>query len=129
LRSRRFNFSYDASCFITGDIKKLSHIWINLLSNAIEASSSNGIINLNVFTENKDVLVTIQDDGSGITEENIKNIFKADFTTKLNQEGIGMGLDFCKNYLESIDAKIEVISKPGDTTFTVRFSKYANSIK
>ncbi len=129
LRSRRFNFSYDASCFITGDIKKLSHIWINLLSNAIEASNSNGIINLNVFVENENVVVTVQDDGSGISEENLKNIYKADFTTKLNQEGIGMGLDFCKNYLESIDATIEVISKPGDTTFTVRFSTYANSIK
>jgi len=129
LRSRRFSFSYDAFCFINGDIKKLSHIWINLLSNAIEASTSNGVINLNVFIENEDVVVTIQDDGSGISEENLKNIYKADFTTKLNQEGIGMGLDFCKNYLESIDAKIEVISKPGDTTFTVRFSTYADSIK
>lgn len=129
MRSRRFSFSYNVSCFINGDIKKLSHIWINLLSNAIEASDSNGIINLNVFSENKDVVLTIQDNGTGITEENLKNIFKADFTTKLNQGGIGLGLDFCKNYLESIDATIEVNSKPCDTTFTVRFSKYANSIK
>ena len=129
LRSRRFNFSYDVSCFVLGDIKKLSHIWINLLSNAIEATNSNGTINLNVFLENKDVIISIQDDGSGISDENLVNIFNPNFTTKNVQAGIGVGLDFCKTYLEYINAKLDVVSKPGDTTFTVRISSYANSLK
>lgn len=129
LRSRKFSFSYDVSCFVLGDIQHMAHIWINLLSNAIEATDSMGTIKVKVIKEGNDVLVKVKDNGSGIPEENLNKIFMPYYTTKKNQAGTGIGLDICKKYLDSLKAKIEVVSKPGETVFTVRITEYAKGIR
>lgn len=129
LRSRKFSFSYDVSCFVLGDIQHMAHIWINLLSNAIEATDSMGSIKVKVIQEGNDILVKVKDNGSGISEENLNKIFMPYYTTKKIQAGTGIGLDICKKYLDSLKAKIEVVSKPGETMFTVRITEYAKGIR
>ena len=129
LRSRKFSFSYDVSCFVLGDIQHMAHIWINLLSNAIEATDSMGTIKVKVLKDGNDILVKVKDNGSGIPEENLTKIFMPYYTTKKNQAGTGIGLDICKKYLDSLKAKIEVVSKPGETVFTVRITEYAKGIR
>jgi signal transduction histidine kinase len=129
LRSRKFSFSYDVSCFVLGDIQHMAHIWINLLSNAVEATDSMGTIKVKVIKEGNDILVKVKDNGSGIPEENLNKIFMPYYTTKKNQAGTGIGLDICKKYLDSLKAKIEVVSKPGETVFTVRITEYAKGIR
>ena len=129
LKSCNFSFQYDADCFIDGNIQHIVHVWINLLSNAVEATNGTGTIAVNVFKENKDVVVTIQDNGPGIPAEIISKIFTPYFTTKKNQGGTGIGLDICKNVIFSIGGIISVSSQPGKTIFTVRILKYAASNK
>ncbi len=129
LKSCNFSFQYDAECFIDGNIQHIVHVWINLLSNAVEATNGTGTIAVNVFKENKDVVVTIQDNGPGIPAEIISKIFTPYFTTKKNQGGTGIGLDICKNVIFSIGGIISVSSQPGKTIFTVRILKYAASNK
>jgi hypothetical protein len=129
LKSCNFSFQYDADCFIDGNIQHIVHVWINLLSNAVEATNGTGTIAVNVFKDNKDVVVTIQDNGPGIPAEIISKIFTPYFTTKKNQGGTGIGLDICKNVIFSIGGIISVSSQPGKTIFTVRILKYAASNK
>ena len=124
LKSCNFSLQYNASCFIKGNIQHIVHVWINLLSNAIEATQGTGTIEINVFKENNEVIVTVQDNGPGIPTEIANKIFTPYFTTKKNQGGTGIGLDICKNVIALIGGTLSVTSQPGKTTFTVRLSKY-----
>lgn len=129
LKSCNFSFNYNADCFIEGNIQHIVHVWINLLSNAIEATHGTGTISINVFKENEAVLIAIQDNGPGIPPEIINKIFTPYFTTKKNEGGTGIGLDICKNVIALIGGNISVSSRPGSTTFTIRIVKYARSAK
>ena len=129
LKSCTFSFQYNADCFIQGNIQHIVHVWINLLSNAVEATNGSGIIAINVFKENDDVVVNIQDNGPGIPADIISKIFTPYFTTKKNQGGTGIGLDICKNVIFAIGGIITVSSQPGNTVFTVRIKNYATGTK
>ncbi len=129
LKSCTFSFQYNADCFIQGNIQHIVHVWINLLSNAVEATNGSGIIVVNVIKENDDVVVTIQDNGPGIPADIISKIFTPYFTTKKNQGGTGIGLDICKNVIFAIGGIITVSSQPGNTVFTVRIKNYATGTK
>ncbi len=129
LKSCNFSFHYNADCFIDGNIQHIVHVWINLLSNAVEATHGTGTISVNVFKENETVVVSVTDNGPGIPPELITKIFTPYFTTKKNEGGTGIGLDICKNVITSIGGNISVSSKPGNTTFTVRIVKYAGNTK
>jgi len=127
LRSRTFEFKYDTACFLNGDIQQLSHVWINLLSHAVESTDSSGHILLNVFTEQNEVLVTLKDNGKVITDENIQFLLSSNYTAN-SSENISK-LITCKKYLDTVHAKLEVVSNQESTLFTIRFSNYASSDK
>lgn len=105
----------------------MAHVWINLLSNAIEATDTRGIIELSVYNESNAVIVKVLDNGSGISKDDLQKIFDPYFTTKKKQGGTGIGLDICKKYLNEMNAGIEVSSQPGKTEFKVRLSSYAKN--
>lgn len=129
LKSCTFSFNYNADCFINGNIQHIVHVWINLLSNAIEATNGTGTIAVNVCKENEEVVISVQDNGTGISPEIITKIFTPYFTTKKKQGGTGIGLDICKNVISSIGGIISVSSKPGKTIFSVRIINYATGNK
>ena len=124
LKSCNFTFQYDADCFIEGNIQHIIHVWINIIANAIEATNSKGIITVNVYKENEDVIIAIQDNGPGIPKEIQSQIFTPYFTTKKEQGGTGIGLDICKNVITKIGGTIDVSSVPGNTIFYIRIKKY-----
>jgi signal transduction histidine kinase len=101
------NLLNDKVVFDPGHLKQ---IFINLISNSIEAIGENGSIQL--VSENTDnyVLLKISDTGNGISAENINNIFNPFFTTKKN--GTGLGLAICRKLCHQNNAQIEVSSNP-----------------
>lgn len=102
---------------------ELSQVWMNLVSNAIQAMANSGKLEISTF-ENKDFqIVSIKDNGSGIKEEIKEKIFKPFFTTKKAGEGSGLGLDIVKKIVEAHDGKIELDSDENSTTFTIFISK------
>ncbi len=127
LRSRIFDFKYDTSCFISADIQQLCHVWINLLSYAVGSTDSSGIISLNVFTNQNEVVVTLKTNGKVITEESIHVLLTSNFNSNPS-ESIS-NLITCKKYLDIIHAKFEVASNSESTLFTVRFTNYVSSEK
>ena len=85
-------------------------------------NSENPRINVRVFSENDFVNITVEDNGSGISEENRDKIFEPKFTTKTS--GMGLGLAMVKNIVETYNGSITFTSQLGKgTIFTVTFPK------
>jgi PAS domain S-box-containing protein len=105
-----FNFSGDEN--FTTDKRLLKNIMINLLSNALKYSKDDA--NVWIIAENKKQLsVTIQDEGVGISEEDMQHLFTTFFRGKnvTNIEGTGLGLPIVKKYLDLLEGKIDLKSE------------------
>ena len=105
---------------INADRDQMLRCFNNLLKNAIEATSEghNGIIEINNFISDKNILLTIKDNGKGIPEHLHEKIFEPNFTTK--SSGTGLGLAFVKNSIENAGGKIWFETQPEQgTTFYI----------
>ncbi len=101
---------------INCDEKKMEIVFINLLLNSIQSIDQNqGIISIRIKQVDKNVTIEIEDNGLGIPEEVINDIFKPLVTTK--QKGTGLGLASCKNIIEQHGGSISFQNNP--TVFTV----------
>lgn len=123
LRARKFSLKMPDAYKLQGFPAQLTHVWINLISNAIEATDEKGNIALRVFRNHDEIIVSLCDDGEGITTENLTKVFEPYFTTKGERGGTGIGLDICKNYLMNMNAGIMVNSVAGNTEFRVHFKE------
>ncbi|GAA3587755.1 HAMP domain-containing sensor histidine kinase [Flavivirga amylovorans] len=106
------------------DRTQLIRVVTNLVKNGIQAMPENQIpkIVINVATSNNDVVITVADNGSGVSEENKTKVFEPKFTTKTS--GMGLGLAMVKNIVETHNGTITFKSeKEKGTTFTVTFPK------
>jgi putative PEP-CTERM system histidine kinase len=101
------------------DREQMHKVFVNLLVNAKEASRPGGTIRCESARRGGAAVVTVQDDGSGMTPEFLKeNLFKPFRTTK--KKGIGIGMFQSKMIVEAHEGRIEVESKEGQgTTFTI----------
>ena len=99
----------------------LSEILVNLLQNAREAIVGKGQIRIHAHAEiDQSVIITIEDDGPGITKTKVDKIFQPYFTTK--EKGTGLGLAIVKNNLELYGGAIRVESELGKgTRFILQF--------
>jgi signal transduction histidine kinase len=99
---------------------KLTQVIINLVQNAAHATSEdNGEISIGVATNEHHVLIEIQDNGCGIPEEHLEQIWEPFFTTK-GEKGTGLGLDICKRIVEEHHGTISCTSQVDDgTTFCI----------
>ena len=105
---------------------QLNQVFMNLLSNAIQAMPQEKIDNkeakiwITTKKENNRIKIVIRDNANGIPEENLKKIFDPFFTTKTVGEGTGLGLSITYGIIEKHKGKIEVESTPGEgTTFKI----------
>lgn len=98
---------------------ELNQVWTNLIHNAVQAMNNQGTLKISVTQQETYLKVQITDSGCGIPEEIMPRIFEPFFTTKPAGEGSGLGLDIVKKIVEKHQGKIEVLSKPGETVFTV----------
>lgn len=94
----------------------------NLVANAIKFTEK-GKIMLSATKNTEECIISVSDTGKGISEENMKKVFKTSFATigTCNEKGTGLGLLLCKEFIEKAGGKISVESKQGEgTTFTIR---------
>lgn len=110
--------------WVMADHEKLKIAFVNIIINAVEAmQKDSGQLMISV-KDKSDVqyAVSIEDNGSGITNENLMKLFEPYFTTK--QNGLGLGLASTLNILQSHNASVDVDSeiKKG-TVFKLFFNK------
>ena len=104
----------------------LSHVWSNIIGNAIKYSYDNSKIEIKLRNENDKIKVTIKDYGIGIEEEKIPYIFNKFYQgdTSHSNEGNGLGLALVKGIVDLINGKIEVHSEVNKgTEFIVTLNK------
>jgi signal transduction histidine kinase len=105
--------------------ERLIQVWTHLLSNAIWAVSGQGRIIIAVKQERREgdtseILVSIEDNGYGISPEIQEKVFEPFFTTKKAGEGAGLGLHICKQIITQHGGSIQINSIEGKTTVVVR---------
>lgn len=99
---------------------QINQVFMNLLVNAAQAIPEKGEIHLRTFAKDDMVAVAIQDNGIGIPEKSLVNIFNPGFTTKGVGIGTGLGLSICFKIAEDHGGRIDVESKVGrGSTFTL----------
>lgn len=106
------------------DRTQLIRVVTNLVKNSIQAipKTIDPKIDVHVYVENSNVVITITDNGHGISEENKSKIFEPKFTTK--SSGMGLGLPMIKNIIQTYNGTITFDSIEGNgTTFKVVFPK------
>ncbi len=109
------------------DRTQLIRVVTNLVKNAIQAIPEDKTprIIVNVATYDDNILITVADNGTGISEENLNKVFEPKFTTKTS--GMGLGLAMVKNIVETYKGAITFISeKDKGTIFKVAIPKVKN---
>lgn len=117
------------SCEVSLDKSKITIALLNIIVNAIEAMpSENGELKLTTSLHSGKCIVTIEDNGCGISKKNMKHIFKPYFTSKLN--GMGIGLAATYDILVAHEAGVNVESQENKgTRFTISFQSPENNIE
>ncbi len=124
LKNIRLELAYpERPAFVMADKEKLRIALLNIVINAVEAvPPQSGVITISIRKEDRHYKVYINDNGSGIPEENISRIFEPYFTSKTN--GFGLGLAATWNILQSHRAGIDVNSQLGEgTSFMLTFEE------
>ena len=105
-------------CFVG----QLNQVFMNILTNAVQAMTEKGTITVKSFVDKSTntVKISIADTGKGMTEEVKSKIFQPFFTTKKVGEGTGLGLSISFGIIKKHDGQIEVESTVGKgTIFTI----------
>jgi signal transduction histidine kinase len=98
----------------------LQHVMINILKNALDAISSEGIIDISTDIKDSMLEISFKDNGTGIPFEIREYIFEPFFTTKPTNKGTGLGLSISKEIVSQYEGRIEVKSVPGGgSDFTI----------
>ena len=126
LSQRNITFNilvYPENLSLSADIKLVEQVLINLIKNAIESfeSNRNKFISLKAqINSNGKISISVSDNGKGIDESIIDDIFIPFFTTK--KEGSGVGLSFSKQVMRMHDGEINAKTEPDKgSVFTLLF--------
>jgi len=100
---------------------EIKDVFINIISNALDAMPDGGRISFRTWSKGDTVFVSITDTGRGMSEDLKKNVFDPFFTTK-RPEGTGLGMSTSYSKVVRHGGKIEVDSEEGKgSTFTLQF--------
>jgi len=112
---------------IHGDPTQLQQVLVNLFNNAIDAildrhGTSGGKLIIKAGPkQNNSVEIVVNDNGGGISPEDLDRIFSPFFTTKAAGKGTGLGLSICYGIIDNMRGSMEASSEEGvGTTFTIR---------
>lgn len=101
------------------DSKEISQLVLNLCRNGLESMQERGTLTLRTYVEDNQVVLSVQDLGSGISAEHLDKLGTPFFTTK--DTGTGLGLATCYSIAERHNARVGVESSPSGTSFKVYF--------
>ena len=102
---------------VVADKAMISTVLRNLISNAIKFTNTNGMITISVQKNQKELIVSVVDNGVGIKLDMVNKLFRIDESTSTsgtnNEHGTGLGLILCKEFVEKHGGKIWIESEYG----------------
>lgn len=118
----------DSGVMGMADKEQISQVFVNIIRNAIQAVNGAGlaqngdiIVVLNALYSEKEMEISISDNGPGIPQDIQEKIFRPNFTTKSN--GNGLGLAISKHIVEGSGGRIAFETSPKGTTFYIYLRK------
>ena len=98
-------------------------VLVNLLSNAVQSVQEQtiGVISIQLKDEGETYLISVADNGPGVSPENYHKLFKPNFTTK--SKGTGLGLAICRGIVEQYRVRYFILFRMGGACFNVRIPK------
>ncbi|MBB3059605.1 ATP-binding protein [Microbulbifer rhizosphaerae] len=111
-----FDNAVPADLIAPGDNQRLIQVFINLLSNARDASEDGGHIQIEGYTERGCACVAVTDEGPGISPQHRDRILEPFFTTKEPGQGTGLGLAMVYSIVEEHDGQLELVSPANPET-------------
>ena len=106
-----------------GNEELLSHVWNNLIGNAIKFDPAGGLVRIRACSVNGSITVTVEDSGPGIPVESLSHIFDKFYQADASRmhEGSGLGLSLVKRILELHNGTVTAENMPeGGARFTVK---------
>ena len=121
-RRTRFDLDLDPDLpEVEVDPGQIQQVLLNLYANAADAMDQGAITTATRVRDDGQVVLEVADNGPGMPEDVVRQIFEAGFTTK--STGHGFGLAICHQIVENHNGTISVTSEPGQgTTFALTFS-------
>jgi len=101
------------------DFKQIRQLIFNLVRNGLEAMASPGTLTISTYEDDDEIVLSIEDQGSGIDTSILENLGKPFVTTK--EKGTGLGLAVCYSIVERHGAHLEVETTENGTTFYIKF--------
>jgi len=99
---------------------EMEQVFVNLLSNAIEASQPGGCVSVNAAADRQYAVTRVVDQGCGMTPEQVAHVFDPFFTTRQAMGGTGLGLSITHRIVQQHQGIVSVESTPAQgTTFSV----------
>lgn len=123
-KDQYFDFQCDSDCNAFTDKKLFKNILINLISNASKFSDEGKKILIQSKVEDDNVVVSVTDEGIGISDEDQQHLFSSFFrgANAINIQGTGLGLHIVKSYIDLLGGEVGLKSRlnTGTTiTFTI----------
>jgi PAS domain S-box-containing protein len=118
---------------VAGDPQQMIQVFINLLSNARDASPVEGRVMLTSEEDEYSIIFSVTDEGPGIPPEHIEKIFEPFFTTKDPGEGTGLGLAMVYSIVDDHGGFLDITS-PADpqrkcgAKFTIKLPRHLDSL-
>lgn len=110
------------------DKSQMEQVFFNLLKNALEAVKDGGSIDIDISSDDNDVITTIRDNGLGMNADQVTHLFEPYKTSK--EHGTGLGLMITARIIRDHGGSIAVESQLGEgTTFTVRLPRIERRIR
>ncbi|MBB2480783.1 HAMP domain-containing histidine kinase [Bacillus sp. APMAM] len=126
LNNVKIDFQHKLPVLVKGNTTRVQQLFINLIKNGIEASGGNGVITIQVQLTQKNVQISIADNGEGMSQETIDRFGLPFYSTK--EKGTGLGLMVCRQITEEMGGRINVSSTKGvGTIIYLTFPRFLKS--
>lgn len=126
-KGRTIIFDYPHPCYVVANGPEIKQVMLNLTANALEAMSDGGTLTITIRELSEQVEITFRDDGLGMTQEILDNLFEPFYTSKQGGQGTGLGLSISHRIIDDHQGTIEAHSDgPGKgSTFLVKLPRKA----
>ena len=125
-----FNKIYENEILVDADRNRIEQVLTNLITNSINYGAEKGTTEISFESDEKNIMIKVNDNGEGINEENMPRLFqrffRVDVSRSRNQGGSGLGLAIVKHIIDAHNENIYVQSTEGigsEFSFSLKKSK------